>query len=73
MEYRTGRKKPETEHNVRRDPVPQSLLDAIVDRIEVDDRELRILARKDILQQAVIANAAGRNEVRSFVPRWLGD
>ena len=51
----------------------KAYLGAIVDRIEVDDREVRILGRKDVLEQAVIANAAGREVVRSFVPKWLGD
>jgi site-specific DNA recombinase len=54
-------------------PFRKAYLRAIVDRIEVDDREVRILGRKDVLEQAVIANAAGRSEVRSFVPKWLGD
>lgn len=51
----------------------KAYLGAIVDRIEVDDREVRILGRKDVVEQAVIANAAGRAEVRSFVPKWLGN
>ncbi len=54
-------------------PFRKAYLGAIVDRIEVDDREVRILGRKNVLEQAVIANAAGRAEVRSFVPKWLGD
>ena len=54
-------------------PFRKAYLGALVDRIEVDDREVRILGRKDVLEQAVIADAAGRAEVRSFVPKWLGD
>jgi hypothetical protein len=51
----------------------KAYLGAIVDRIDVDDRELRISGRKEVLEQAVIASAAGRAAVRSFVPKWLGD
>jgi site-specific DNA recombinase len=54
-------------------PFRKAYLGAIVDRIEVDEREVRILGRKHVLEQAVIANAAGRTEVRSFVPKWLGN
>ncbi|NJO35237.1 MAG: recombinase family protein, partial [Rhodospirillales bacterium] len=51
----------------------KAYLGAIVDRIEVDDRELRISGRKDVLEQAVIASAAGQTAVRTFVPKWLGN
>ena len=54
-------------------PFRKAYLRAIVDRIEVDHREVRILGRKDVLEQAVITNAAGREEVRSFAPKWLGN
>lgn len=49
----------------------KAYLGTLVDRIEVDDQELRIKGRKDVLEQTVIANAAGRDVVRSFVPKWL--
>jgi len=42
----------------------------IVDRIEVDDREIRILSRKDVLEQAVLANGGPVQGVRSFVRKW---
>ena len=51
----------------------KAYLGAIVDRIEVGDRELRISGRKDVLEQAVIASAANRTVVRTFVPKWLGN
>jgi hypothetical protein len=41
-------------------PFRKAYLGAIVDRIEVGDREVRILGRKDVLEQAIIANAAGK-------------
>ena len=45
-------------------------------RVEVDDCEIRICGRKDVLEQLVTGGAmpAGiaRRAVRSFVPNWLG-
>jgi site-specific DNA recombinase len=37
-------------------PLRKAYLGAIVDRVEVDDREVRIVGRKDVLEQAVLAN-----------------
>jgi site-specific DNA recombinase len=51
----------------------KAYLAAIVDRIDVGDHELRIVGRNDLLEQAVIADAAGQKVVRTFVPGWLGD
>jgi site-specific DNA recombinase len=46
---------------------------SIVDRIEVDDAEVRIMGRKDLLEEAVIASSGARGVVRSSVRGWLGD
>lgn len=43
---------------------------AIIDRVEVDDRQIRIVGRKDVLEQAVLANGAVTLGVRSFVRKW---
>ena len=43
---------------------------SIVDRVEVDDREIRIVGRKDVLEQAVLANGGPVPGVRSFVRKW---
>jgi site-specific DNA recombinase len=51
----------------------KAYLGSIVDRIEVDDREIRIFGRKDVLEQCVIAGAKPAGVVRSFVRGWLGD
>lgn len=55
----------------------KAYLGSLVDRVEVDDREVRICGRKDVLEQLVTGGAkpAGiaRKAVRSFVPDWLGD
>ena len=46
---------------------------AIVDRIEVDDREIRLLGRKDVLEQCAVGGAKPAGVVRSAVRGWLGD
>ena len=51
-------------------PFRKGYLGAIVDRIEVDDREIRIVGRKDVLEQAVLANGGFVPGVRSFVRKW---
>ena len=51
-------------------PFRKAYLGAIVDRIEVDDREIRIVGRKDVLAQAVMANGGPVPGVRSFVRKW---
>jgi hypothetical protein len=38
------------------------ILGAIVDRVEVNDRQIRIVGRKDVLEQAVLAGG-GRSRV----------
>jgi site-specific DNA recombinase len=48
----------------------KAYLGAIIDRIEVDDRQIRIYGRKDVLAQAVFANGGPIPGVRSFVRRW---
>ena len=37
-------------------PFRKAYLGSIVDRVEVDDREIRIVGRRDVLEQAVLAN-----------------
>ena len=39
-------------------PFRKAYLGSIVDRVEVDDDEIRIVGRKDVLEQAVLANGA---------------
>ena len=51
-------------------PFRKAYIRSIVDRIEVDDRCIRILGRKDVLEQAVLANGAPLHRVRTFVPKW---
>ena len=51
-------------------PFRKAYLGSIVDRVEVDDREIRIVGRKDVLEQAVLANGGPVPGVRSFVRKW---
>ena len=56
-------------------PFRKAYLGAIIDRVEVDDAQIRILGRKDVLEQAVLANGGPIPGVRSFVRNWrpVGD
>ena len=55
----------------------KAYLSSLVDRIEVDDREIRICGRKDVLEQLVTgcANPKGvaRKSVRRCVADWLAN
>ncbi|MBX9590131.1 MAG: zinc ribbon domain-containing protein [Hyphomonadaceae bacterium] len=51
-------------------PFRKAYLGTLVDRVEVDDREIRIVGRKDVLEQAVLANGGPVQGVRSFVRKW---
>ncbi len=51
-------------------PFRKAYIGSIVDRIEVDDHQVRILGRKDVLEQAVLANGGPVPGVRSFVRNW---
>lgn len=48
----------------------KAYISAIVDRVEVDDAQIRIIGRKEVLEQAVKATGAAGPGVRSFVPKW---
>ena len=51
-------------------PFRKAYIGSIVDRIEVDDHQIRILGRKDVLEQAVLAKGGPTPGVRSFVRNW---
>lgn len=51
----------------------KAYLSWLVDRVEVDDREVRLICQKDLLEQCVVAGAAGNGAVRRSVRGWLGD
>ena len=51
-------------------PFRKACIGSLVDRIEVDDSQIRIVGRKDVLEQAVLANGGSVPGVRSFVRKW---
>jgi site-specific DNA recombinase len=51
-------------------PFRRTQLASFLDRIEIDERAIRIVGRKDILEQAIIAGGAWSPGVRSFVRGW---
>ena len=51
-------------------PFRKAYLGAIIDKVEVDDNEIRICGKKDVLEQAVLADSGPVPGVRSFVRRW---
>ena len=51
-------------------PFRKAYIGSIVDRIEVDDAHVRIMGRKEVLEQAVRTNEVNPNMVHSFVPNW---
>ena len=51
-------------------PFRKAYLGAILDRIEVDDGKVRIIGRKDVLEQAVARDGTFTPGVRSFVRNW---
>ena len=51
-------------------PFRKAYLGAIIDCVEVDDHQIRICGRKDLLEQAVMANGGAVPSVRGFVRRW---
>ena len=51
-------------------PFRKAYIGSLVDRVEVDDHTVRIVGRKDVLKQAVLANGGPVPGVRSFVRKW---
>ena len=51
-------------------PFRKAYLSAIIDRVDVDDRLIKILGRKDVLEQAVQRGTYPNSGVRSFVRKW---
>ena len=51
-------------------PFRKAYLGSLLDRIEVDDGEVRIVGRKEVLEQAVLASRQDQTGVHSFVPKW---
>jgi hypothetical protein len=47
-------------------PFRKAYLNAIIDRVEVDDGEIRIVGRKDVLERAVLAGGGPTPGVREL-------
>ncbi len=50
-------------------PARKAWLRALLDRVEVDEHEIRVIGSTEALHAAIAANAVGQN-VRSSVPEW---
>ena len=51
-------------------PFRKAYIGSIVDRIEVDDAHVRIMGRKEVLEQAVRSSETTPPVVHTFVPNW---
>jgi site-specific DNA recombinase len=51
-------------------PFRKAYLGTILDRVEVDEGQVRLFGRKDMLEHAVAAGAQDHLPVRTFVRRW---
>jgi site-specific DNA recombinase len=51
----------------------KAYLGALIDQVQVDDHEIRICGRKDVLEQSIIGGAVPEKLVRSSVRGWLGN
>jgi site-specific DNA recombinase len=51
-------------------PFRKAYIGSIVDRVEVDDTQVRIMGRKEILEQAVRSSGTIPPVVHTFVPNW---
>jgi hypothetical protein len=48
----------------------KALLGSLIDRVEVDDREVRIVGRREALEHAILASGQAPGKVHSYVPNW---
>ncbi len=51
-------------------PFRKAYIGSLIDRIEVDDAEVRIMGRKEILEQAIRSSETTPPVVHSFVANW---
>lgn len=51
-------------------PFREAYIQAVVDRVEVDDHAIRIIGDKATLEQVVAGRASTAAGVRSFVRKW---
>jgi hypothetical protein len=51
-------------------PFRKAFLQSLIDVIEVNDRQIRIKGRKELLEQAVLASKAGRDWCSRMSTKW---
>ena len=51
-------------------PFRKAYLQSLIDRVEVDDHQIRIKGRKDLLEKAVLASRSDRSECSQMSTRW---
>jgi site-specific DNA recombinase len=51
-------------------PFRRACLRSVIDQVEVDDAEIRIISRKTVLERLVMGGGASPAGVPSFVPKW---
>jgi site-specific DNA recombinase len=51
-------------------PFRRAYIRSIIDQVEVDDTEIRIIGRKSILERLVMGGGAAPAGVPSFVRKW---
>jgi site-specific DNA recombinase len=58
--------------NITSGPIPfrKAYIKSVVDRVEVDDRAIRIVGDKATLEQAIAGDQNANPNVRSFVSKW---
>ena len=58
--------------NFRNGSVPfrKAYLQSLIDVVEIDDRQIRIKGRKELLEKAVLASQSGQSECSQTSTRW---
>ena len=58
--------------NFRNGSVPfrKAYLQSLIDVVEIDDRQIRIKGRKELLEKAVLASQSGQPECSQTSTRW---
>jgi site-specific DNA recombinase len=61
--------------NFRNGSVPfrKAYLQSLIDVIEIDDRQIRIKGRKELLEKAVLASQNGQSECSQTSTKWTSD
>ena len=52
-------------------PFRRAYIRSVIDQVEVDDTEIRIVGRRSVLERLVVGGGAAPAGVPSFGPKWL--